>query len=88
MEDLFKNREPVPEMKAIYFMSPTAKVCHYNHIFLIQLLIKFSCHAECKHDIYLIPFFFLISQCVEAFIADFKTKPKYKAAYVYFTDCK
>lgn len=27
-------------------------------------------------------------QCVEAFIADFKPKPKYKAAYVYFTDCK
>uniref|UniRef100_A0A674MN90 Syntaxin binding protein 3 n=1 Tax=Takifugu rubripes TaxID=31033 RepID=A0A674MN90_TAKRU len=36
-------------MKAIYFMSPTAK-------------------------------------CVESFIADFKTNPKYKAAYVYFTD--
>ncbi|XP_076010629.1 syntaxin-binding protein 3 [Genypterus blacodes] len=49
VEDLYKSREPVPEMKAIYFMSPTAK-------------------------------------CVEAFIADFKTKPKYKAAYVYFTD--
>uniref|UniRef100_A0A8C4GKV8 Syntaxin binding protein 3 n=1 Tax=Dicentrarchus labrax TaxID=13489 RepID=A0A8C4GKV8_DICLA len=49
VEDLFKSREPVPEMKAIYFMSPTAK-------------------------------------CVDAFIADFKTKPKYKAAYVYFTD--
>lgn len=26
VEDLFKSREPVPEMKAIYFMSPTAKV--------------------------------------------------------------
>ncbi|KAM7409226.1 hypothetical protein PAMA_000946 [Pampus argenteus] len=49
VEDLYKSREPVPEMKAIYFMSPTAK-------------------------------------CVEAFISDFKTKPKYKAAYVYFTD--
>uniref|UniRef100_A0A671TNH6 Syntaxin binding protein 3 n=1 Tax=Sparus aurata TaxID=8175 RepID=A0A671TNH6_SPAAU len=49
VEDLFKSREPVPEMKAIYFMSPTAK-------------------------------------CVDAFIADFKSKPKYKAAYVYFTD--
>ncbi|XP_068446085.1 syntaxin-binding protein 3 [Clinocottus analis] len=49
VEDLYKNREPVPEMKAIYFMSPTAK-------------------------------------CVDAFIADFKPKPKYKAAYVYFTD--
>ncbi|XP_032380885.1 syntaxin-binding protein 3 [Etheostoma spectabile] len=49
VEDLFKSREPVPEMKAIYFMSPTA-------------------------------------ECVDAFIADFKTKPKYKAAYVYFTD--
>nr|XP_020513609.1 syntaxin-binding protein 3 [Labrus bergylta] len=49
VEDLFKTREPVPDMKAIYFMSPTA-------------------------------------QCVDAFIADFKTKPKYKAAYVYFTD--
>ncbi|XP_033936910.1 syntaxin-binding protein 3 [Pseudochaenichthys georgianus] len=49
VEDLFKSREPVPEMKAIYFISPTAK-------------------------------------CVDAFIADFKTKPKYKAAYVYFTD--
>ncbi|TNM88188.1 hypothetical protein fugu_006409 [Takifugu bimaculatus] len=49
VEDLFKSREPVPEMKAIYFMSPTAK-------------------------------------CVESFIADFKTNPKYKAAYVYFTD--
>uniref|UniRef100_A0AAQ5YG84 Syntaxin binding protein 3 n=1 Tax=Amphiprion ocellaris TaxID=80972 RepID=A0AAQ5YG84_AMPOC len=42
-------REPVLEMKAIYFMTPTAK-------------------------------------CVEALIADFKPKPKYKAAYVYFTD--
>lgn len=49
VEDLFKSREPVPEMKAIYFMSPTAK-------------------------------------CVEAFIRDFKTEPKYKGAYVYFTD--
>ncbi|XP_062308630.1 syntaxin-binding protein 3 [Osmerus eperlanus] len=49
VEDLFKCREPVPEMKAIYFMSPTSK-------------------------------------CVDAFIEDFKTKPKYKAAYVYFTD--
>ncbi|XP_017275872.1 syntaxin-binding protein 3 [Kryptolebias marmoratus] len=49
VEDLFKNREPVPEMKAIYFMTPTSK-------------------------------------CVEAFIADFKRKPKYKGAYVYFTD--
>ncbi|CAF96104.1 unnamed protein product, partial [Tetraodon nigroviridis] len=49
VEDLFKSREPVPEMKAIYFMSPTAK-------------------------------------CVDSFIADFKTNPKYKAAYVYFTD--
>lgn len=26
VEDLFRSREPVPEMKAIYFMSPTAKV--------------------------------------------------------------
>ncbi|KAG7268170.1 hypothetical protein CRUP_025414 [Coryphaenoides rupestris] len=49
VEDLYKSREPVPEMKAIYFMSPTTK-------------------------------------CVDAFIADFKLKPKYKAAYVYFTD--
>uniref|UniRef100_A0A3Q3VMT2 Uncharacterized protein n=1 Tax=Mola mola TaxID=94237 RepID=A0A3Q3VMT2_MOLML len=49
VEDLFKSREPVPEMKAIYFMSPTA-------------------------------------ECVDALIADFKTKPKYKGAYVYFTD--
>lgn len=49
VEDLHKSREPVPEMKAIYFMSPTVK-------------------------------------CVDAFIDDFKLKPKYKAAYVYFTD--
>ncbi|MEQ2224848.1 Syntaxin-binding protein 3 [Ilyodon furcidens] len=49
VEDLFKSREPVPEMKAIYFMSPTSK-------------------------------------CVDAFIADFKPKPKYKSACVYFTD--
>ncbi|XP_060793685.1 syntaxin-binding protein 3 [Neoarius graeffei] len=49
VEDLFKSREPVLEMKAVYFMSPTAK-------------------------------------CVDAFINDFKIKPKYKAAYVYFTD--
>uniref|UniRef100_A0A667XDR0 Syntaxin binding protein 3 n=1 Tax=Myripristis murdjan TaxID=586833 RepID=A0A667XDR0_9TELE len=49
VEDLYKSREPVPEMKAIYLMTPTAK-------------------------------------CVDAFIADFKLKPKYKAAYVYFTD--
>lgn len=27
-------------------------------------------------------------QSVEAFIKDFKPKPKYKAAYIYFTDCK
>lgn len=26
VEDLFKSREPVTDMKAIYFMSPTAKV--------------------------------------------------------------
>ncbi|XP_004068096.1 syntaxin-binding protein 3 [Oryzias latipes] len=49
VEDLFKKREPVLEMKAIYFMTPTAK-------------------------------------CVEAFLGDFEKKPKYKAAYVYFTD--
>uniref|UniRef100_A0A8C8GV62 Syntaxin binding protein 3 n=1 Tax=Oncorhynchus tshawytscha TaxID=74940 RepID=A0A8C8GV62_ONCTS len=49
VEDLYKSREPVLEMKAIYFMTPTAK-------------------------------------CVDAFIGDFKLKPKYKAAYVYFTD--
>ncbi|KAM4739447.1 syntaxin-binding protein 3 isoform 2-T2 [Anableps anableps] len=49
VEDLYKSREPVPEMKAIYFMTPTSK-------------------------------------CVEAFIADFRPKPKYKSAYVYFTD--
>uniref|UniRef100_A0AAX7VQJ8 Syntaxin binding protein 3 n=1 Tax=Astatotilapia calliptera TaxID=8154 RepID=A0AAX7VQJ8_ASTCA len=49
VEDLFKSREPVLEMKSIYFMTPTAK-------------------------------------CVDAFIKDFKPKPKYKAAYVYFTD--
>ncbi|XP_016340061.1 syntaxin-binding protein 3-like isoform X1 [Sinocyclocheilus anshuiensis] len=49
VEDLHKNREPVPEMKAIYFMRPTA-------------------------------------MCIDAFINDFKPKPKYKAAYVFFTD--
>ncbi|XP_068175178.1 syntaxin-binding protein 3 [Antennarius striatus] len=49
VEDLFKSREPVQEMKAIYFMSPTAK-------------------------------------CVDAFISDFRPKPKYKSANVYFTD--
>ncbi|RXN07748.1 syntaxin-binding 3-like isoform X1 [Labeo rohita] len=49
VEDLYKNREPVPEMKAIYFMAPTAK-------------------------------------CVDALINDFKLKPKYRAAYVFFTD--
>ncbi|XP_030642173.1 syntaxin-binding protein 3 [Chanos chanos] len=49
VEDLYKSREPVPEMKAIYFMTPTDK-------------------------------------CVDAFIGDFKQKPKYKSAYVYFTD--
>uniref|UniRef100_A0A8C5F028 Syntaxin binding protein 3 n=1 Tax=Gouania willdenowi TaxID=441366 RepID=A0A8C5F028_GOUWI len=47
VEDLYKSREPVPEMKAIYFMTPTS---------------------------------------VDAFIDDFKIKPKYKGAYVYFTD--
>uniref|UniRef100_A0A8C7I5R9 Uncharacterized protein n=1 Tax=Oncorhynchus kisutch TaxID=8019 RepID=A0A8C7I5R9_ONCKI len=46
-EGITSIREPVLEMKAIYFMSPT---------------------------------------CVDAFIGDFKLKPKYKAAYVYFTD--
>lgn len=35
VEDLFKSREPVPEMKAIYFMSPTAKVCNYNPLVII-----------------------------------------------------
>uniref|UniRef100_A0A672KTK4 Syntaxin-binding protein 3-like n=1 Tax=Sinocyclocheilus grahami TaxID=75366 RepID=A0A672KTK4_SINGR len=49
VEDLHKNREPVPEMKAIYFMRPTA-------------------------------------MCIDAFINDFNPKPKYKAAYVFFTD--
>ncbi|XP_052397609.1 syntaxin-binding protein 3 isoform X1 [Carassius gibelio] len=49
VEDLHKNREPVLEMKAIYFMRPTA-------------------------------------ECIDAFINDFKPKPKYKAAYVFFTD--
>ncbi|XP_023662283.1 syntaxin-binding protein 3 isoform X1 [Paramormyrops kingsleyae] len=49
VEDLFKIREPVPQMKAIYFISPT-------------------------------------EECVEALVNDFKKKPKYKAAYVYFTD--
>ncbi|XP_013880450.1 syntaxin-binding protein 3 [Austrofundulus limnaeus] len=49
VEDLFRKREPVTEMKAIYFMTPTSK-------------------------------------SVDAFIADFKSKPKYKGAYVYFTD--
>uniref|UniRef100_A0A8C2ZQD8 Syntaxin binding protein 3 n=1 Tax=Cyclopterus lumpus TaxID=8103 RepID=A0A8C2ZQD8_CYCLU len=33
VEDLYKNREPVPEMKAIYFMSPTAKVCPHSPFF-------------------------------------------------------
>uniref|UniRef100_A0A672I6R3 Syntaxin binding protein 3 n=1 Tax=Salarias fasciatus TaxID=181472 RepID=A0A672I6R3_SALFA len=51
VEDLYKSREPVLEMKAIYFMTPSA-------------------------------------ESVQAFINDFKPKPKYKAAYVYFTDCK
>ncbi|XP_012694980.1 syntaxin-binding protein 3 [Clupea harengus] len=50
VEDLFKIREPVPEMKAIYFITPTA-------------------------------------ESVEAFIKDWKPKAKYKAAYIYFTDC-
>ncbi|XP_036376945.1 syntaxin-binding protein 3 [Megalops cyprinoides] len=49
VEDLFKIREPVLEMKAVYFITPTRK-------------------------------------CVDALINDFKVKPKYKAAYVYFTD--
>uniref|UniRef100_A0A8C2DKH5 Syntaxin binding protein 3 n=1 Tax=Cyprinus carpio TaxID=7962 RepID=A0A8C2DKH5_CYPCA len=49
VEDLHKNREPVPEMKAIYFMRPTA-------------------------------------ECIDKFIDDFKPKPKYKAAFVFFTD--
>ncbi|XP_006635020.1 syntaxin-binding protein 3 [Lepisosteus oculatus] len=49
VEDLFKNREPVPEMKAVYFISPVKK-------------------------------------SVEALCSDFKNKPKYKAALVYFTD--
>ncbi|XP_056589163.1 syntaxin-binding protein 3 [Triplophysa dalaica] len=49
VEDLYKSREPVPEMKAVYFMTPTAK-------------------------------------CIDLFIDDFKSKPKYKAAYIYFTD--
>ncbi|XP_048833318.1 syntaxin-binding protein 3-like isoform X1 [Brienomyrus brachyistius] len=49
VEDLYKSREPVPEMKAIYFISPNEK-------------------------------------CIDVLIADFTPKPKYKSAYVYFTD--
>uniref|UniRef100_A0A8C8D3T0 Uncharacterized protein n=1 Tax=Oncorhynchus tshawytscha TaxID=74940 RepID=A0A8C8D3T0_ONCTS len=51
-EGITSIREPVLEMKAIYFMSPT---------------------------------------CVDAFIGDFKLKPKYKAAYYcakYIRVCK
>ncbi|XP_029110680.1 syntaxin-binding protein 3-like [Scleropages formosus] len=49
VKDLFKIRKPVPDLKAIYFMIPTAK-------------------------------------CVDVLIVDFKIKPKYKAAYVYFAE--
>ncbi|XP_041133366.1 syntaxin-binding protein 3-like [Polyodon spathula] len=50
VEDLYKNREPVPEMKAIYLISPSEKG-------------------------------------VDSLVNDFKNTYKYKAAYIYFTDC-
>ncbi|TFK14707.1 potassium voltage-gated channel subfamily H member 7 [Platysternon megacephalum] len=52
VENVYKNREPVPHMKAIYFITPTKK-------------------------------------SVDGLINDFvsKSSSKYKAAYVYFTDC-
>lgn len=45
---------------------------------------------NCCINVFIMQILFTYSpfQCVDAFIADFSTKPKYKAAYVYFTDCK
>uniref|UniRef100_A0A7N8X122 Syntaxin binding protein 3 n=1 Tax=Mastacembelus armatus TaxID=205130 RepID=A0A7N8X122_9TELE len=45
VEDLYKNREPVLEMKAIYFISPTAKVCSF-----IPVMIKL--HYYCPDDLF------------------------------------
>lgn len=40
VEDLYKSREPVPEMKAIYFISPNEKVC--SILILQSLCIPFG----------------------------------------------
>lgn len=77
VEDLYKSREPVLEMRAIYFMTPTAKVCLFIHPLTCAFLALITTTV-----------FSLRQQCVEAFIKDFKPNPKYNAAYVYFTDCK
>lgn len=55
----------------------------YNFHFVIAVSFCYNVFDCC-----LIKIFLCISQCVEAFIRDFKTEPKYKGAYVYFTDCK
>lgn len=48
---------------------------------------RFS-NLHCEYSCQISVLCFIALQCVDSFIADFKTKPKYKAAYVYFTDCK
>lgn len=81
MEDLYKNREPVPEMKAVYFMTPTAKVRAQETQIISIISLTLLWWSVCDPDV-------LYLQCVDAFINDFKPKPKYKAAYVFFTDCE
>uniref|UniRef100_A0A665VC87 Syntaxin binding protein 3 n=1 Tax=Echeneis naucrates TaxID=173247 RepID=A0A665VC87_ECHNA len=52
VEDLFKSREPVQEMKAIYFMSPTEKVCKYDLSVTQNLFFFLIPSTDCPDDLF------------------------------------